>query len=266
MNKYNNFNSSDSESSDSSYSDSFDSLDMDHYIIRPGYSSKSYYTSSDTQSNYDNKDLLKLCDDDNSSLLESTSSIIDKSSRFNNSSLLESTSSIIDKSSRFNNSSLLESSSFLGDTSSMVDTTSFDLLSSLIDNDNSKDKSKTPHNSPILNKVKKFNIKFSDKKHHPWEHYNTTDNSIYINNKNGPLVHLYRNFTYIFNVESDDSSNSFVLTSSPVGGPDSLPINSSVPAISKGCFSLCIDNKIPRYLFYQSANYKYQGGIILVHD
>ena len=67
------------------------------------------------------------------------------------------------------------------------------------------DRSETNNNtSQASNTIrgKKFIVKFGPKKGHQWEEYGSNTHSIYINNKNGPTIHLYRDKNYYFQIES----------------------------------------------------------------
>lgn len=121
---------------------------------------------------------------------------------------------------------------------------------------------------------KKFVVSFGSKEGHQWAKYNQTDNSIHINGKNGPVLHLYRGSTYFFCVEqsnvSDDSSadaeHFFFLTDSPSGGIGSESIQGGFAPVSKGCVCFKVDKCTPRYFFYQSSRHAFEGGLVIVHD
>lgn len=123
-------------------------------------------------------------------------------------------------------------------------------------------------------KGKKFVVSFGPKAGHQWAEYNEGEESIYINGKNGPVLHLYRGCTYFFVVEqkevtdesSDDSKHFFVLTNSPVGGSTARVINGGFAPISKGCVCFKVDKHTPRYFYYQSSKQTFEGGLIIVHD
>ena len=121
---------------------------------------------------------------------------------------------------------------------------------------------------------KKFVVTFGPKEGHQWAKYNTNDESIHINGKNGPVLHLYRGSTYFFCVEqpnvSDDSSceakHFFFLTDSPSGGIGSQAIQGGFAPVSKGCVCFKVDKCTPRYFFYQSSRQGFEGGLVIVHD
>lgn len=114
---------------------------------------------------------------------------------------------------------------------------------------------------------KKFVVSYGPKQGHPWAEYNSDDgDSIYINGKNGPVLHLYRGCTYFFCVEQCGSGHAFVLTNKPNGGRGSKIIPGGFEPVSKGCVSLKVDKCTPRYFFYQDAFNSYEGGLVIVHD
>lgn len=123
------------------------------------------------------------------------------------------------------------------------------------------DASQAPSSS---SRDKQLIITFGNKEGHRWEKYNQGKSSIFINDKNGPVLHLYRGRTYLFCIE--EGRNTFLLTDSPVGGPNSKPIPGGFAPISKGCVRLTVDKFTPRYFYYQSSLNMFEGGLIIVHD
>ncbi len=119
-------------------------------------------------------------------------------------------------------------------------------------------------------KDKKFIVGFGPKEGHVWDEYNKGETSIYINGKNGPVLHLYRGYTYFFCLEPRDSKqnplNSFVLTNSPIGGESSNIIPNGFTPISEGCVCFKVDECTPRYFYYQDSKQEFSGGLIIVHD
>jgi len=119
---------------------------------------------------------------------------------------------------------------------------------------------------------KKFMVSFGSKQGHSWNEYNEGSTSVYINGKNGPVLHLYRDSTYFFCVEQDTvegdnvEANTFLLTNSPEGGPESALILNSFAPVSKGVVCLKVTDTTPRYFFYQNGKGKMQGGLVIVHD
>ncbi|MEO6068779.1 MAG: hypothetical protein ABIQ41_12465 [Gemmatimonadales bacterium] len=118
---------------------------------------------------------------------------------------------------------------------------------------------------------KKFVITYGPKAGHPWAEYNKGDNqSIHINGKNGPVLHLYRDCTYFFCVEQKHCESGdvhqFVLTNKPDGGKGSKIIPGGFEPVSKGCVSLKVTKSTPRYFYYQDADHSYEGGLVIVHD
>jgi len=117
-------------------------------------------------------------------------------------------------------------------------------------------------------RCKKFNVSFSSKEGHPWSEYNTNTNSIHINGKNGPVLHIYRGCSYVFCINQDnhDPKYSLVLTNSPLGGINSKIIPNGFAPVSKGCVCFKVDSLTPRYLYYQDSANEFMGGLIIVHD
>lgn len=110
---------------------------------------------------------------------------------------------------------------------------------------------------------KKFKISYGNKNGHPHTKYNDSDISIHINGHNGPILNLYRGDTYIFDIKG--GKDRFIFTSSPVGGDKSLPvcdINMSVD----GQVIVKIDNKFPKFFYYQDKKVQYAGGPVFVHE
>ncbi len=126
--------------------------------------------------------------------------------------------------------------------------------------------SKMKRSNTHINKTKKFVISFNSKNGHPWAHYNKGQKSIYINGKNGPVIHLYKGYTYIFCVEENKEGHSFILTDLPNGGPSSRPLLNAFEPVSKGCVKFLVNDAIPRYLFYHDTKNEYAGGLVIVHD
>lgn len=115
-------------------------------------------------------------------------------------------------------------------------------------------------------KGKRFIFTFGNKEGHAWADYNQGSQSIYVNGKNGPVLHLYRESTYFFCIEQKDSDNTLLLTNSPVGGVGSKIIHGGFEPISKGCVCVKVDSETPRYFYYQSSKNQFQGGLVIVHD
>lgn len=115
---------------------------------------------------------------------------------------------------------------------------------------------------------KKFIVSFGSKGGHAWEEYNHKSNeSIHINGKNGPVLHLYRGCVYFFCIEKcSNSGHEFVLTNSPVGGKNAKSIVGGFEPISEGCVGFKVTKSTPRYFFYQDTQHKYLGGLVIVHD
>lgn len=119
--------------------------------------------------------------------------------------------------------------------------------------------------------IKNFHVTFGTKHDHQWSSYNKTHTSIYLNKKNGPILHLYRHMTYYFHVNStsDDkvsSYNAFMFTTSPCGGRNALLIDGGFHPISQGVVCFRVSEQTPRYFFYQNFYEELQGGLVIVHD
>lgn len=125
---------------------------------------------------------------------------------------------------------------------------------------------KVAEQSSSSSKGKKFLVSFGDKTGHPWGEYNKVGTSIYVNGKNGPVLHLYRGCTYFFVVDKEAAEHSFVLTTSPMGGKGSSIVPGGFAAVSKGSACFKITDDTPRYFFYQDANAGFKGGLVIVHD
>jgi len=134
--------------------------------------------------------------------------------------------------------------------------------------------SSSSSSSSSTSRGKKFVVSFGPKEGHQWAKYNEGDESIHINGKNGPVLHLYRGSTYFFcieqsNVHDDSSSDAkhfFFLTDSPSGGVGSQSIKGGFAPVSKGTVCFKVDQSTPRYFFYQSPKQTFEGGLVIVHD
>ena len=138
----------------------------------------------------------------------------------------------------------------------------------------SSTKSERSQDTTSASRGKKFVVSFGPKEGHQWADYNKGNESIYINGKNGPVLHLYRGSTYYFCVEqtnvNDESSSDpihfFYLTNSPIGGVGSNPIPGGFSPVPKGCVCFKVDKSTPRYFYYQSSKQTFEGGLVIVHD
>jgi hypothetical protein len=129
-------------------------------------------------------------------------------------------------------------------------------------------KQKRKHHSK---KGKKFVVSWGDKTGHQWSDYNDDTESIHVNGKNGPVLHLHRGCTYFFCVDQDvpegaEAEHLFILTTSPVGGSSSKPIRGGFNPIAKGCICFKVEKYTPRYFYYQCARHLFEGGLVIVHD
>jgi hypothetical protein len=126
--------------------------------------------------------------------------------------------------------------------------------------------------SPVKNgieqgRIKNFYISFGTKHDHQWASYNKSRFSIYINDKNGPILHLYRGMTYYFHIDSDEESShkAFMFTTSPCGGRNALPIPGGFNPITLDTVCFRVTEDTPRYFFYQNFYEEFQGGLVIIH-
>ncbi len=120
--------------------------------------------------------------------------------------------------------------------------------------------------SSTSGRSKQFLVTWGSKSGHQWKHYMTGHESIHINDRNGPVLHLYRDRKYFFCVEQDGDEHVLILTTSPMGGPESQAISGGFEPLSKGCAHLKVDKYTPRYFFYQCTKHTSEGGLVIVHD
>ena len=125
-----------------------------------------------------------------------------------------------------------------------------------------------PPKKPV--KGKKFVVKFAPKAGHPWAVYNPGADSIHVNGKNGPVLHLQQGSTYYFCVEQEvppgaEAPHLFILTTSPMGGPGSEIIPGGFNPVVNGSVCLKVDKSTPRYFFYQDTRDICAGGLVVVH-
>jgi hypothetical protein len=120
-----------------------------------------------------------------------------------------------------------------------------------------------------LVKAKKFIVTFGDKSKHPWNEYNKGSSSIYVNGKPGPLIHLYRGFTYYFDIQQSAKAHpehSLIFTNSPIGGPSARSIIVNLKPESRGRIGFTVTDEFPRIFFYQDTVNEMSGGMIMVND
>lgn len=134
---------------------------------------------------------------------------------------------------------------------------------SAIESGKKKCKDVKKHDGPAK-KGKKFMITFQSKRHHPWAEYNHGVDSIHINGKNGPALHVKRGETYFFCVEPSDG-HALILTDSPSGGLNSRIVRGGFGPLEKGCVCIKIEENAPKYFFYQDSKHAFAGGLIVVH-
>ena len=115
---------------------------------------------------------------------------------------------------------------------------------------------------------------FLPKQGHQWAHYNNGAESIHVNGKNGPVngpvLHLYMDRSYIISVDQDvsqpEADHYLVFTDNPMGGPGSRIIHGGFDPIARGSVRLTIDERTPKYFYYQCTRYSYAGGLVIVHS
>lgn len=136
-------------------------------------------------------------------------------------------------------------------------------------------KSLETKNKKVVNKKahkahKTFVITYGPKKNHPYSEYNNGTESIYVNGKNGAIVHMYRGETYKFVVKQDikegqEITKGFLLTTSPEGGPNSKIVKSAFPSIALGSFYFTATEDTHKFFFYNDIYNTHLGGLVLVH-
>ena len=87
---------------------------------------------------------------------------------------------------------------------------------------------------------------------------------MFINGKNGVVLNLYRGYKYRFEIESCHG-HSFFVTTSPCGGLEAVSAGRVAP-VSSGHFELDVDDRTPRFLYYQDGKHCCLGGLIVVHS
>jgi len=117
-------------------------------------------------------------------------------------------------------------------------------------------------------KIKKFTITFGPKKDSKFAEYNSSEQAIYVNGRPSPIIHLYKNTTYIFVVDqkSDDKgdyASDFMFTEHPVGGSEAKPM--AIKPLTNGSVSMELDKDTPRLFYYHSSKHGFQGCAIWAH-
>jgi hypothetical protein len=120
-------------------------------------------------------------------------------------------------------------------------------------------------------KGKKFVVSFGSKAGHPWAQYNTSGTSVYVNGKNGPVLHLNRGATYFIQVEQQvrpgqPIQHSVALTNSPAGGPGSQILPGTFQPLATGTATFHVDKGFPRYSYLQDTRASFAGCLVIVHD
>lgn len=286
-NNYNKFNNNDSSNADSQECDQCVSDDICRgCIVCPPHD---YYEKYESEiSDISRPDFSELCDDNNDcGKKKSNKCKNNKCKECNKSSIFDESETESDTESDTEDESNLESES---DNFSNIESVPFDRQKKektqrkkkeLKYKNNESGATDSSISQPIRNnnyysdsssgRGKKFIVTFGNKEEHPWAEYNNNSDSIYVNGKNGPVLHLYRDCSYFFCVEQNLSENdvprhAFVLTNSPKGGPKSKIIPNGFAPISKGCVCFKVDKCTPRYFYYQCSKKKLEGGLVIVHD
>ena len=124
-----------------------------------------------------------------------------------------------------------------------------------------------------MHKGKKFVVTFGHKQGHYWANFNRQGESIYVNGKNGPVLHLFRGVKYVFQVEQHlipgaEAPHLFYLTNSPMGGKHGLDclVPGSFEPLAHGKAYFQVTQETPRYFYYQDARQYYAGGLVIVHE
>lgn len=111
-------------------------------------------------------------------------------------------------------------------------------------------------------KKKKFTIELSKKQGHPFQEYIEGTQALWVNGKPGPILHLYPQIEYYFDIRCDET---IILTMSPFGGEKAKTIPGGFES-SKGIVKFEVCKETPRFFFYQSTEEKGIGGLIIVHN
>lgn len=134
----------------------------------------------------------------------------------------------------------------------------------------STDKSHTRHHDDEKKDektlVKKFQITFIDKKHHPQARFITdSDKAICVNGHCGATIHLYSGVPAEFEVLGSEDCQ-FRITDNQFGAP-ALPETNSAKfgTLTTGKRIITADNTKERILFYDNPKHRGQGGVIIVH-
>jgi hypothetical protein len=119
--------------------------------------------------------------------------------------------------------------------------------------------------------IKKFNVSVGDKQGHKYSKLIDGKKSFYINGKNGPMVHLYRNNSYVFSLDPEILKNenykfTFIENPMKVSGKPNMKINNVTESKDGSYLTLDVTKDTPRYFYYQCLNHNLIGGIVVVHD
>lgn len=165
-------------------------------------------------------------------------------------------------------SNVVSSLSSLSSSPSTREIVSIDKLSQLLPSHLSTTSESSDSTTPVSVFIKNFRILWNSKHGHQWVSYNKTPLSIHINDKNGPILHLYRGMTYYFHISKDEEAlyNAFMFTTSPCGGRNALPIPGGFNPIAQGTVCFRVTDDTPRYFFYQNFYEEFQGGLVIIHD
>jgi hypothetical protein len=131
---------------------------------------------------------------------------------------------------------------------------------------NKKYNKKYNHHDKQDNKGKKLLFRFDKKNRHQWCNYNDSNTSIYVNGKEGPVLHLHRGTTYKCCIEKPSHGHALIFTDSPIGGAHADIIHGGFSPLDSGCASFKVDKNTPRYFFYQDTHSTCAGGLVIVHN
>jgi len=107
----------------------------------------------------------------------------------------------------------------------------------------------------------RFEVKMGSKQGHKYAKDIKGDSSIYVNGKNGPLVHLFKGNEYVF--ECSMNGKKLILSEVPMG-----KMIREVDGVKRQGDSVMIKvtDKTPRYFYYRTPENDLLGGLIIVHD
>jgi len=129
--------------------------------------------------------------------------------------------------------------------------------------------------------IKTFTVTLENKAGHPNQHRIIGSKGFAIDGKKGCILHLRRGRCYYFNIKQKPNANGtydhlFYITRDVQGGgrcgtaanPNWSParLAGTPPPTANGTFCINVDEKFPKYSYYQDANNCMLGGMIMVHE